>query len=110
MPYRTHPITVSGKTQADGAFIVPLSGHEAAESYQINLEVSGAPNAGSLAVGVRGPGGTAYYSIGSIDMTDTTERLMIIKDLAISALQFTPTSFDADKTYTVIVTARRLAT
>jgi hypothetical protein len=110
MPYRTHPITDSGKSQADGAFVVSLSGHESAESYQLNLEVSAEPNAGTLAVGVRAPGGTDYYTIGTIDMTDATERLLIIKDLAVASIQFTPSNFDAAKTYSVIVTARRLAT
>jgi len=110
MPYRTHPIPNTGKSQADGAFIVSLAGHESAESYQVNLEVSAEPDAGTLTVGVRAPGGTAFYTIGTIDMTDVTERLLIIKDLAVAALQFTPANYDAAKTYSVIVTARRLAT
>lgn len=93
---------VEDKTQADGAQTVSLGVADRFLEHQIHLSVSATPTAGSLDVSIKTPGADGFVSIGSIDMTDSTKYLMQFKGFA-SEVRFTPSSFDADKTYTVNV-------
>lgn len=97
---------VTGKKQSDGAFSVLLGSKDRACRHQIQVEVSATPAAGSLAVAVRSPNATDFVTVdGAIDMTGT-DLLKILSDYAFAAeLKFTPSGFDADKTYNVIVTS-----
>jgi len=92
--------SVTGKTQADGAFALDLEpGHHIT---QIHLEVSATPSAGTLSIGIRTPGSDSYITVDSIDMTDATDYLVSVTAWA-DSIQFTPASFDADKSYDVFL-------
>lgn len=97
----------SGKKQSDGAFSVALGKMDLFTRHQIQVEVSATPTAGTLAVAVRSPGATDYVTVSeSIDMT-STDLIKIITGFAfVSDIRFTPSGFDADKTYNVIINSR----
>lgn len=98
---------VTGKKQSDGAFTILLGSKDKACRHQIQVEVSATPSAGTLAVEVRSPGAEDFVPLANntFDLTGT-ELVKVISDYAfIAEIRFTPTSFDADKTYNVIVTS-----
>ena len=94
--------SVQNKTQADGAQTVTLEEADRFREHQVQLEVSATPSAGSLTVAVRTPGASGFTDIGTIDMTDTDDYLQQFTGLA-GAVRFTPSGFDADKTYSVFL-------
>ncbi|MDX9819491.1 MAG: hypothetical protein RBT16_11295 [Desulfococcus multivorans] len=94
----------TGKTQADGAFTVPLGVSDRLCRHQIQVEVSATPAAGTLAVAVRSPGATDFVELdGSFDLTGP-ELLKTFGPCFAAELRFTPAGLDADKAYNVIVT------
>lgn len=96
---------VEGKKQSDGAFEVELYVSDRFCHHQVQVQVSAAPAAGSLAVAIRSPGATDYVSLdGTIDMT-SADLLKTFGPSFVGAMRFTPQDFDADKTYDVIVTS-----
>ena len=96
---------VTGKTQAGGAFTVLLGASDKFSRHQIQAEVSATPSAGILAVAVRSPGATDFVTLdGSFDLTGT-DLLKTFGPCFAAEIRFTPASFDADKTYNVIVTS-----
>lgn len=92
--------SVVDKAQADGAQVISLGADDKYREHQIQLEVSAVPDAGSLDVAIKTPGATAFKTIETIDMTDINDHLKQFKYYA-SQIQFTPTGFDAAKTYSV---------
>ena len=91
------------KTQADGVFSILLGASDRFCRHQVQVEVSATPDAGALAVAVRSPGATDFVALdGAIDMTGT-DLLKTFGPVFVAEIQFTPTSFDAGKTYNVIV-------
>jgi hypothetical protein len=95
----------TAKTQSDGAFSVLLSASDHFCRHQVQVEVSATPSAGTLAVAVRSPGATDFATLdGSFDLTGT-ELLKTFGPCFAAEIRFTPASFDADKTYNVIVTS-----
>lgn len=93
------------KTQADGAFTIPLGASDRFCRHQVQAEVSATPSAGTLVVAIRSPGATDFVTLdGSFDLTGTG-LLKTFGPCFAAELRFTPADFDADKTYNVIVTS-----
>jgi len=104
--YKNHTLKVTGKTQADGAVTMGLAGHEHLPHHQIQIEVSAQPSAGTIKIEYRTPGATEYVkATGSpVDLTALNKAACYrLDNLYAESFRFTPTSFDADKTYSVIV-------
>jgi hypothetical protein len=96
-----HKTQLLAKTQADGAQTVSLGSYDKAHLHQIHVETSAAPAAGTLAVAIKTPGASTYLTqTPTIDLTS----LFIFQFTGYAeSIQFTPTAFDGDKTYTVTV-------
>lgn len=96
---------VSGKSQADGAFTVLLAGADCFARHQIQVEPSATPSTGTLAVAMRSPGAEDFVTLdGTFDLT-STDLVKIFGPAFVAEFRFTPASFDAAKTYNVIVTS-----
>lgn len=97
-----------GKTQADGTFSVLLGSADRFCRHQIQVEVSEAPTASpapTLDVAIRSPAATDFVTLdGPIDMSGPN-LLKTFGPVFAAEIRFTPTNFDADKTYNVIVTS-----
>ena len=94
---RTFKITA--KTQANGAQTQSLSGYERANYHQVQCDLSATPAAGTLDISIRTPEAGDYVSLGSIDMV--SGPLSVQFQGYCDSIKFTPTGFDADKTYSV---------
>lgn len=104
--YKNHTLKALLKAQADGAQIIGNKGYEYLPHHQIQVEVSATPSAGTLAIEYKTPGATEYVAvIGSpIDLTAlNTARAWRLDHVFVDAFRFTPSSLDADKTYSVII-------
>ncbi len=100
-----HSTVVTERTQAGGPIVVELGSQDYLGYHQIQVEVSATPTGGTLAVGVRSFGSEEYVDLdGTIDLTGT-ELLKTFGPLFASHIRITPTSFDGDKTFNVIVTS-----
>ena len=99
--------SAEGKTQADGAFELELGAADEYHFHQIQVEVSATPAAGTLTVRARTPGAAAFQDIedGEIDLTGTLQPLEL--QGRVEALEFSPSGFDAGKTYSVYVASGR---
>lgn len=94
-----------GNKQSDGAFTIALDSKDSMCRHQVQVELSATPTGGTLAVAVRSPGATEFVALdGVFDLTGT-DLLKIFGPVFAAEMRFTPASFDADKTYTVIVTS-----
>ena len=103
---KNHSLKVTGKTQADGAVALGNKGFEFLPHHQIQIEVSAQPSAGTLKVEYKTPSATEYVeAVGSpVDMTALNKAACFrLDNLYSEAFRVTPTSFDADKTYNVII-------
>ena len=89
------------KTLADGAQTIDVSGYERNRVWQIQIEVSATPTAGTLAIGARTPGASSHVSIGTVDLT-AAPAIVDFTGFA-DSFQLTPASLDADKTYSAYV-------
>jgi len=97
--------TTTGKKQSDGAFSVLLDNQDNMHRHQVQVEVSAAPVAGTLTVAVRSPEATNFVDLdGTFDLTGD-DLLQIFGPIFAAEIRFTPSGFDADKTYNVIVTS-----
>jgi len=93
--------SVTDKSQADGAQTITLEGADRFRKHQIQIVPSATPSAGTLAVAIKTPGASAFVTLpDSIDMTDTDQHVMQFDGWA-AEIRFTPSSFDAAKTYSV---------
>lgn len=109
--YKNHTLKALAKTQADGAQVIGNGGFEYLPHHQIQVEVSAQPSAGTLAVEYKTPGASEYVAAtGSpIDLTAlNVAGAWRLDNVYVSAFRFTPTSFDAAKTYSVIVTSNEV--
>lgn len=89
-------------TQADGAQAVTLGRFDSAKLHQIQITVSATPAAGTLTVAVKTPGSDSYATLPwTIDLADLVTNSIFQFTGFATAIQFTPTGFDGDKTYTV---------
>lgn len=91
-------------TQAGGAQAVTLGRFDSAKLHQIQVTVSATPAAGILTVAIKTPGSDTYAALPwTIDLTDLATNSIFQFTGFATAIQFTPTGFDGDKTYTVDV-------
>jgi hypothetical protein len=94
--------TVSAATQADGAQEITLGVNDSAMLHQMQVSTSATPAAGTLTVAIKTPGASAYANLTwTIDLTDLASQAIFQFTGFAEGIQFTPTGFDGDKTYTV---------
>jgi len=87
---------VTAKTQAMGAQTFTVDpGHR---RHQIAFEPSATPSAGTMAIAVKSPGASAFFTVDTMDLTDTADYLVAIEWHA-EQIRCTPALFDAAKTY-----------
>jgi hypothetical protein len=92
------------KTQADGAQTVSLNQFDCAKLHQIQVIVSATPAAGTLTVAIKTPGASTYSAIPwTIDLTALSTNSVFQLTGFVESIQFTPSGFDADKTYSVYI-------
>lgn len=103
---KNHKIEILDKTQADGVETLGNAGFEYLPNHQIQIEVSAKPSAGTLKIELRTPGATEYIEPedSPVDMTAIDKGVCFrLNDVFADSFRITPTSFDADKTYSVII-------
>lgn len=98
--------TLSGQTQAGGAVIVDLTQSRFYREHQIQIDPSNDPDAGTMEVFIRTPGAMLFVSIGTMDLTDSSERVMQFTGFC-DAVKLEPSGFDPEKTYTAVVYSRK---
>ncbi len=106
--YKNHILKALAKTEATGAQTLGNRGFEYLPHHQIQIEVSAQPSAGTLKIEYLSPGSTEYVEVSGSPVALTTlnkAAAFRLDDVFVDSLRFTPTSFDADKTYNVIVTS-----
>jgi hypothetical protein len=92
------------KTQADGAQTVSIGNFDNAKLHQIQVSTSATPAAGTLTVAIKTPGSDSFATLPwTIDLTALATTAVFQFTGFANQIRFTPTSFDADKTYTVII-------
>lgn len=104
--YKNHTLKALLKTQADGAQVLGNRGFEYLPFHQIQIEVSAQPTAGTLKIEYKTPGGSEYIeATGSpVDLTALNKGACYRLDNVFSeSFRLTPTSFDADKTYSALI-------
>jgi hypothetical protein len=92
---------LTGKSQADGAQTIDLTGYERAKIKQVQIDVATPPAAGTMDVSIRTPGASGYVSLGSINIV--SGPLAVMFDGYCDSIRLTPSSFDAAKTYNAAV-------
>lgn len=99
------PTIISGKTQANGAFTSApyAAGFVPPLSTAIGVETSATPTAGTLLVEYRMNGMTTYKTADVINLVSPVD--ILLTGYAFD-FRFTPTGFDADKTYTVVIAGK----
>lgn len=99
------PTIVSGKTQANGAFTSApyAAGFIPPLTTAIGVETSVTPTAGTLLVEYRMNGMTTYKTADVINLVSPVD--ILLTGYAFD-FRFTPTGFDADKTYTVVIAGK----
>ena len=101
--------SITGKTQANGAQEINVvdsleMSREAKKFWQIQIVPSATPSTGTMTIAVKTPGASAYTTLTTtIDMTGT--ELLATFEAAAESIKLTPTSFDADKTYSAYLCA-----
>jgi len=100
MGHKDFTYSVLDKATTDHAQVVDLTEHRRKLTHQIQVKVSAEPTAGTLGVQIRTPGTDEYWQIGSIDLTDPTNRIVQYVGNA-DSVRFVPASLDSDKTYSV---------
>lgn len=97
----------TGKTQANGVFTVSpyAAGRAAPYSTTIGIECSATPSAGTLLVEYRLNGMTTWVTASTVNLVSSPTTISIISGYPFE-FRFTPTSFDADKTYSVTVVGK----
>ena len=101
--------SVVGISQASGEQVLDVRdtqvlGQNAKKNWQIQVEVSAVPAAGTLAIAYKSPGATQFVDAGvTIDLTagNQVEKLTFLADY----IRLTPAGFDSDKTFSVYLAA-----
>jgi hypothetical protein len=96
--------TSADNTQAGGAVDIELKAADRFCYHQVQAQVSATASAGTLDVAIRSPGATDFVSVGTITLTGS-ELLKTFGPAFVAEMRFTPSGFDADKTFDVIVTS-----
>lgn len=100
--------SAGGHTQAAGAVTLEVN---PANVYQIYVTTSDTATAGTAAVAVRYPESTNFVALkdsegNAVSINLTAPEAILVENAVISAVRITPTSFDADKTFKLVVAAR----
>lgn len=103
-----NPLKSSNLTQAGGDVLIPIPTRDLVW-LQIDAECSATPTAGTLAVLFKTPGMATAKALLDASGNPITIDLKkpypaYLSSLCIDALVLRPTSFDADKTFNVVVT------
>ena len=104
--YKNHTLKALLKAEADGAQILGSKGFEYLPHHQIQIEVSAQPSAGTLKLEYRTPGATEYVEPSGSPVTLSAlnkAACFRLDNLYFDSFRVTPTGFDADKTYNVII-------
>lgn len=112
---------IEGKTQANGVQIIDTSdsytsitttgqgaktNYIAMSNWQLQFVPSAIPAAGSVTVAVRSPGASTFAVLPTaVDLVNGP--LLVDFQSVAEAIKITPVGFDAAKTYSVYLTARR---
>ncbi|MCP4161573.1 MAG: hypothetical protein GY760_15985 [Deltaproteobacteria bacterium] len=110
-------VVITGKTQADGVFevltdlvTIENSGtvlDMSSTHFQISANTSANATAGALGIKMKTHINNAYEDLPgtttSIDLIGTNMVTLSVPNMFIYSLQFTPTAFDADKTYGITI-------
>lgn len=92
------------KTQADGAEAVSIGSFDSSKLHQLQVSVSATPTAGTLTVAIKTPGASDYAPLPwTIDLTALATNSVFQFSGFAESIQVTPTGFDGDKTYSVII-------
>lgn len=95
---------IENKTQADSAQTVSLGIFDGAKLHQFQVSTSATPTAGTLTVGIKTPDASTFSTLPwTIDLTALSTNSVFQFSGFASQIQITPTGFDADKTYTVVI-------
>ena len=100
-------IKLQSTTAATPAQVVTfsLANYEDCEVHRLAFKPSASIATGSMAITVRAPGNTAYFHLGTLDLSDTGDYL-IDMDGPIDSLVATPSSFPAAKTFSLFLSSR----
>ncbi|MCK9325578.1 MAG: hypothetical protein M0P69_08760 [Bacteroidales bacterium] len=103
MPRNLHTQTATSKTQAGGAFVFSIpTALQGLKEHQLQVEVSATPTAGTLSIGVKSVGASEYATLSST--IDLVNGPYLVRFTATAeSIRITPNSFDAAKTYNVIL-------
>ena len=85
------------KTQADGAQVYDVTECLRNPVWQLQVDVSAVPTAGTMTVEIKTPGADDYVSLGSINLV--AGPLAVRFDAFTTHDRITPVLFDALKTY-----------
>ena len=104
-PMPVAPTIITGKTQANGAFTSApyASGFVPPLNTSIGVEASATPTAGTLLVEYRMNGMSAYKVADTINLVSPID--ILLTGYAFD-FRFTPTGFDSDKTYNVVIAGK----
>ena len=100
-------ITVlSGCTQTNATQVISFQTRKASafsilENWQIQIETSTTPSAGTMDIYGKTPYATQFVKIGTVQMT-ASPQIYSFKSVC-NEIQLIPTSFDSDKTYNAVI-------
>ena len=97
--------SVTGKKQADGAQTLELGVYDKFRQHQLQVELSATPTGGTLDIAIKTPGANNFVTLSSlqIDLTAGDNQVVHFGPYYASAIKLTPTSLDADKTYSAFL-------
>jgi hypothetical protein len=98
---RLDRISSTGNTQAGGAVTLDVS--DEAINHKFSIEVSATPTTGTLTISGAGVNSETFVDIGTIDLTSAD--LVKLTYGMYDKFKFTPTSFDAGKTYDIHISS-----
>ena len=96
--------SITDKSQADGPQTITLGANDKFRQHQLQVELSATPTGGTLDVAIKTPGASQFFTLTSkqIDLTSTS-LLITFGPYFASEIRLTPTSLDADKTYSAFL-------
>lgn len=92
--------------QSDGTQVISFadrktSAYSILENWQIQIETSSTPSAGTMDIYGKTPYSTQFVKIGSVNL-NTSPLVYTFKNVY-SEIKLVPTTFDSDKTYTAVI-------
>jgi hypothetical protein len=96
---------ITEATQADGEQSLSPAQGVKIDKWQLQVCVSETPTAGDLAVAIYSPGASEPVVIDNIDFTQCP--VLKTYDYLFDRITFTPSSFDSDKTYSLVLNGKQ---